>query len=916
MAQGTGTVKGRVLNKDTKDPAHDVQIIVLGPQHIEALANPDGFFTILDIPVGAQTLVISATGMKKDTVSVTVVAGTTEIGEILMIPGNLTAETAEIPTISIEENTSQDDENSSSTSQSSVGFYAVNQDPFLYTASIVFGPYRFKPRGYDNADVEVNGVPLQDLESGFASTGLIGGLNDVMRDRNITYGLKPAEYSFGTVKGSTYISATAADQRPGTSISYQAGNGSYRNRIMATHSSGLSKKGWAYSFSGSRRWAQEGYVPGTFYDAYSFYGAVSKVTKKGQFNLTAFGAPTKRGKATAETQEAYDLAGSHYHNSAWGYQNGEKRNALTANTFQPVIAANYTYKPSENTRWNTAVGYEFGKYKSSNIDFYNGYSPDPLYYKNLPSYYLYGSATQQAATAAAVKAQYLAHTDMLQIQWDNIYNDNRTNSETIYDVKGIAGNNVTGNRSIYVLTNTVDDLKKLSFNSNITHVFNNHITVNGGVVVISQQDEYYRQLADLLGGDFFVNYNQFAVLQTIKNPNYLQNDLNNPNALIKTGDKYGYDYIMRALQTKIWGQGIFSYNHFDFYVAGEGGIMSFSREGLMRDGLFPDNSYGKSAKHSFTTYRFKGGVTYNLNPKNSIYAHAAYFNDAPKIDYTYISDRTRDFVVDNPKTYNTKSFELGYIFKSSIFNCRLTGYVTDVTGSTLVKRFYNDDPDFQTFVNYIMQNVNTRSIGSELVAGAKISKSLSVTAVAAVGQSFYTNNPDISIYNDNSPTMVAAKRNVYIKNYYLGVGPQSIYSLGFKYNSRKYWHANLNLNYMDRNYVEINPGRRTQEATDLVNPTSQQWKDILNQERLPSAFTVDINAGKSFNLSKYLRFMKSRTLLNLNVGVNNLLNNTNIKTTGYEQLRFDYNNANSLKFPNKYIYGYGTTFYITLALRF
>jgi hypothetical protein len=916
QSKGKGTVKGRVLNQVSKSPFHDLQISLLSSQQ-QTAANEEGYFTIVEAPAGNQQLIINGPGVKSDTIGVNIGAETvTDIGEIFAKPGEQPTDNAELPTITLDENTSQEDENSSSSSQSSVGFYAANNDPFLYTASFVFGPYRFKPRGYDNADVEINGVPLQDLESGYASTTIIGGLNDVLRDRNITYGLKPAEYSFGTVKGSTYISATAADQRVGTNVSYQLSNGSYHNRVMLTHSSGISKKGWAYSFSGSKRWAKEGYIPGTFYDAYSFYGAVSKVTDKGQLNLTAFGAPSTRGKATAETAETFDIAGSHYYSAAWGYQNGEKRNALIGSAFQPVVVANYAYKPTDKTRWNTALGYEFGKRSNTNIDFYHGYSPNPTYYKNMPNYYLNGDLTPNTAEAAAIADQYKSHPELLQVQWDNLINSNRLNVQTLENINGIAGNNFTGKQSIYVTEKAIDDLKKLSFNSNITHVVNEHITLNGGLMAISQQDEYYKQLDDLLGGDYFVNYNQFADLVAVGNPAYVQNNLNKPNEIIRKNDKYGYDYILRALQTKAFGQGIFTYNQVDFFLAAEGGSMAFSREGLMRNGLFPDNSFGRSATHTFGTYKVKGGLTYNLNPKNSVYAHAAFFGEAPKIDYTYVSDKGRDYIVDGAKVYNTKSLELGYIFKSPVVNFRLTGYVTDVTGNTIVKRFWNDDPAFNSFVNFVMQNVNTRSTGIEFVAGGKISKQLSVTAVAAIGQSFYTDNPDISVYLDNSPLKTPTKREVYIKNYYLGVGPQSIYSLAFKYSPKNYWHVNLTLNYMDNNYVEVNPERRTQQATDLVTPGSAQWHAIVDQEKMPGAFTADVSIGKSFNIGRYVKLSKNRNTLNLNVGVNNLLNNENIKITGFEQLRYDFAYRNPAKFPNKYAYGYGTTFFITLSYRF
>jgi hypothetical protein len=50
--------------------------------------------------------------------------------------------------------------------------------------------------------------------------------------------------------------------------------------------------------------------------------------------------------------------------------------------------------------------------------------------------------------------------------------------------------------------------------------------------------------------------------------------------------------------------------------------------------------------------------------------------------------------------------------------------------------------------------------------------------------------------------------------------------------------------------------------------------------------------------------------------VNNILNNTNIVSGGFEQLRFDYAEKNIDKFPAKKFYAYGTNFLTSITLRF
>ena len=96
---------------------------------------------------------------------------------------------------------------------------------------------------------------------------------------------------------------------------------------MANYATGLNKKNWAFAVSASRRFADEGYLDGTTYNAWAAFLAVEKkLNKNHSLNLTAFTSPNRRGKSSPNTQEVYDLKGYKY-NAYWGDQQGDKRNS-------------------------------------------------------------------------------------------------------------------------------------------------------------------------------------------------------------------------------------------------------------------------------------------------------------------------------------------------------------------------------------------------------------------------------------------------------------------------------------------------------------------------------------------------------------------------------------------------------------
>lgn len=124
----------------------------------------------------------------------------------------------------------------------------------------------------------MNGAVVTDLANGRVEFNIWSGLNDVVRSRDNSLGLSPANFAFGGIGGGSSIDSRASKQRKQFSISYASSNRVYDNRLVVTYGSGVSAKGWSYSVSGSRRWADEGYIPGTFYDGTSFFGSVEKAS--------------------------------------------------------------------------------------------------------------------------------------------------------------------------------------------------------------------------------------------------------------------------------------------------------------------------------------------------------------------------------------------------------------------------------------------------------------------------------------------------------------------------------------------------------------------------------------------------------------------------------------------------------------
>ena len=903
-------VKGTIIDLDSNITVVAAKVFLEGKLSYEATTDAEGKFEFSNVAIGTYTLKVDKEGYDKTSSATNISAGENNLGLIVVNQVDINADRLvqdNIPTVSLSDSDLKDQ-----SSQNVSGVLSASRDAFVSAASFNWGSARFRIRGYDyeNTATLMNGVPMNDLATGTTFWNIWGGLNDVLRNRENLIGLTPSTFTFGGIGGANDLDTRASRQRRGLSVSYANSNRSYDHRLMGTFNTGLLKNGWAVSVSASRRWAQESYIPGTFFDGYSFFASVEKLIGfKHSISLTAFASPTTNGRAAASVQEMNDLAGTNYYNSNWGFQNGEKRNASVAKNFQPLFVFNHEWKINNKSSLETGVSFLFGKTRVSGLDWYNAPDPRPDYYRRLPSFI-------EDSNLKAEAQELLSNNEAArQINWDALYQANFNNIETV--ASGINGDSITGKRSLYIVNDRVTNNVKWNINSVYNNALTNNLNLTAGISYQWQSSEYYSLINDLLGGDFFVDLNQFAERDFPEDVDAGQNDLNNPNQVLKEGDQYGYDYVLHIRKATGWAQLQYKLNNFDFFVGTELSHTNFWREGNTKVGLFPDNSFGKGEVQNFFNYAVKGGATYKINGRNYLYANGSYSTRAPYLQDVLVSARTRDQFAPNIEVTKIYSGEAGYFLRNPNFKAKATAFLTQFNDQIQSFNFYHEE--FRTQVNYTLTNVDTRHMGVELAIDAKIYKGLSATAVASIGRYYYTDRPNATITQDNNQS-VLANETIYAKNFRVTGSPQEAYNLGLSYRGKKFWFVNVNFNVFNQMYLSFNPARRTQQAVDLVAEGSTQWNDILVQEEVSKKFSekysLDLFGGKSWKLTKERINDKYNIFMVLNVGVSNITNNRKLISGGFEQLRFDFNERNPDKFPSRYFYAFGTTYFVNLTFRF
>ena len=894
------SIKGILLENNSKKPLSNV-LVSIKNTIFTTKTDLNGAFHLKALSQGNYILEIKFNGFETQNFPLEISNNTIDLGIILLFKDFTDELDLSIITIS-------DDElnNDASAADNISGLLQASKDIFLRTAAFEFSSSFFKVKGLDsgNGKVLINGIQMNKVYDGRAQWSNWGGLNDVLRNQEFSNGLAASNVTFGGVLGATNMNTRASLQRPGTRLSYSSSNRSYAHRAMATHTTGISKNGWAMTFSASRRAGTEGFNDGTSYNAYSVFTSIEKkINNNHSINFTGIFTPNRRGKSSPNTQEVFDLKGIEY-NEYWGDLNGRKLNSRIKEVAEPIVMLNHYWAFSEKATLQTNASYQFGKIGNSRLDFNGGANPSPTYYQTLPSYFL-----RENDLAGAYTAQE-NFVNKGQLDWQRIFDANTTNANV-------------GLNNAYVLYEDRNDDKQITVNTIYNLDVNNHIAINGKVEYKGLRSHNFAEVIDLLGGSGYLDINNFADSEA-----QMQNDVLNPNRIVGVGDAFRYNFNLSSDLINAFLQAQFKYSKIDFFGAIIVSQVTNQREGLYKNGRFENNSLGASEKINFTNYGAKAGATYKINGRNLIDVNVAYVTQAPTLRNSFSNSRENNNIVDNLQSEKVFSANASYIRRSPIITARATAYYTSIQDATEISFYFGDGVggDNTAFVQEIVTGIAKRQLGLELGLEAQVTSTIKLKGAAAIGSFVYANNPNLYLTSDVTNEGVfdeKGRSGNYIsnlKNYKIAAGPHQAYSAGFEYRDPNYWWIGATVNFFNNTYVDIAPLTRSRnfysDADGLTFPNYniESASQLLQQEKFDAYKVVNLVGGKSWKINGYY--------ISVFATLNNLLN-TAYKSGGFEQGRnSNYNELSADKalnkalFGNKYWYGRGTTYFLNLNFSF
>ena len=841
-----------------------------------------------------------------------------------------------------------------------VTIVSSNQNIYASQVGYTFSPARFRYRAFNQKynGIYINGVQMNDMESGQFRYSLVGGLNQQTRGVENALPFEFNNFSMAGAAGSNNYNFRPSAMATGQRLTLTGANRNYTVRAMYTYNSGLRPDGWAFSANITYRWAnmETSYIEGTYYNSLSYFlGAEKKLNDKHAISFVTWGNPTERAGQGAGTDESYWLANNRFYNPYWGYQNGKKRNSRIVRDFAPTAMLTWDWDINERLKLTTSFTGRYSMYKSTKLNYNGGENPQPDYWKNLPSSYYdvwneddYWGRTEQGFNDFEYARSYIMdNKHNRQINWNQLYYANQQG-------------NATGRDAAYYIQARHNNNLNLSLGSRLNAMLGKNTTWNLGVQLSANNGMHYLTVDDLLGANIFHNINTYALGTYSPTDDRVQYDMRNPNGVVREGDRFGYDYDILVRKAQLWSSLKFGKENYRAFIAGKIGGTTLQRDGKMENGMAIGNSYGKSRTAKFLDGGAKVSLTdYTLKDKGFTLNYGVGFElRAPEAQTAFVSPEINNDFVNNLKNEKLFTSELGIQYENPWLKANVTGYYNMLSDATEWQNFYDDDANSFTYVS--MTDIEKVYYGLEWGVKVKLGSAFSIKTLGTISEAKNNNNATVRYMTSKEAKYTDDV--VYNKNMREAGTPLTALNLTLSYNA-KGWFIDVMGNWYDDIYLSYSPSYRYEgtlknrqaawenaynrfhgqpnkgddpkryimtgeqvyyTAAQAAQPGStvqegQLLPGALDQAKGKGGFMLDVSIGKSIRMKK--------GQLSINLSLTNVLNNTSICTGGYEQSRSNYSvntttdqvgSARTYKFdknPKKY-YAYGINGMLNIGYRF
>ena len=843
-----GSLSG-VVKDDKGTPLAGANVYLAGTE-LGSATDANGKYKIANVDPGNYTLVVSYLGYNTEEFKVNVTGSSST--DAALTPSALEIEALQV-TGTIIKDRKTPFPHSSITSEdlelrtASRDITAVMADaPGVYFTEGKggAGDSRVYIRGFDqeNSATLINGVPVNDMENGRMYWSNWDGMTDIASAIQIQKGLGATNLVAGQLGGTINIVSGAATAKQGLSYKQEFGSDNFLKTTF-TANTGLLDGGIALSaLVAKKTW--DGYVDATWSDAYSYYFAAHKKFGNGKHtvDINVLGAPQQHGQRdedqiyresdweeyAASTGEDKRRLSPHRYGSGWGNLTEDQYESLNDNyighrgstdwahdvlfggimhtkqvgdSYLINTRTNYYHKPVYSLNWK----WDIDKSSSLSTTLYGskgrGGGTGPLNTRDtymgdgdtVDTYYKYFNPAELSDGSG-------------QIDWTQVIDNNRqwsVNSEfdTTYSS--------TMHRSKRIIRASVNHHDWTGVLSTYSRRLSDNLNFTTGFDLRSYAGEHYREVVNLLGGDYYVHH-------------YAKAGETGSERMRGVGGLIDYHNTGYHDWYGGWSQLEYAADAFSVVASGARSVSRFQRQ----------EQYNETEGDEFSKVlifpgsALKLGVNYNVNDNLNVFFAGGQMSKAPKFSSAYLA--YSNVPNTGAKNESITSMDLGVTYRSDLFDVTTTYYMNTWEDKSI---FIYEAPDI-----YNITGLSANHSGIEVEADVRPMDLLSIEAALSFGNWTWGENVDGTFSSDYDRTNTTDVT-LYTDGLKVGYQPQTQMSFGLNVFPMSGLKVNTSFSMNDNFYAGFSPSD--------YDDASMEGNDVT---KLPSYSLLDVHASYKMNL--------------------------------------------------------------------
>ena len=666
------------------------------------------------------------------------------------------------------------------------------------------------------------------------------------------------------------------DSRKGGSIKQEVD--SYgKLRTTLGYNSGKLNNGWGFTMAASYK-RGNGFVDETFSEGWFYYAKIQKTLGKHTLSLSVLGAPQQHGQrsyksdiATYSREYATDLGindslfgdindkGIGY-NKHWGYLN-----RWDVNSYGEL------YPDSTSEKVNTKKNY-YHKPQFSLRDFWA--VSDNFYVSNIT----YASIGRGGGTN--ISSNYDNFDENGQYNFQQVYDLNKNNIDLLYSENQSKSDNF--------LLSSINNHYWYGALSTLNYQMNEEFTFSGGLDLRYYKGEHYREVYDLLGGDYVIDENnkrQHTQIKLVGDKIGYHNDgivkwsgifsqveysdgklsaflnISASNSAYKRIDHFKKKDLVLDDTTyvEVLGTSVVTEVVYDENGSIIGAIKSMAEDTIFHNGIaYTMNS--AEAKQAETSWKWirgftiKTGANYNIDLNNNVFFNIGYISKAPRFNniYDYSNNLYRDI-----ENEIVKAVEGGYSFRSQSFSANANAYFTQWENKPSnggVSILVDDEP-----VRANINGMDALHKGIEMDLAYRLNSKFTIEGLMSLGDWTWQSKDSVRFYDDNNnPILDDVTGDEIIESFdavgvHVGDAAQTQFGLSLRYEPLENIYLKIRGTHFDDYYSDFDP-----LSLDGENAGRESWK-------IPAYQLVDFHAGYTLKLDK-------KTKIDFRLSVLNALN--------------------------------------------